>query len=284
MNQAVQILSSLHTNPYSHWVKPNCIRQYIPFRFALIKHSMASATQSHLIARDTFVKAVCDDWSVTGSTDQSWWDDRAEELLNYVREHKGTGKANGLYVVKDHTEVYNERVADIISHMNALHGLQLMQFHWEIRCGNDVTRMNAVSAKKTKAELKFKCKGFEMTFGTENNDTFYATVSDFGTLERPFRKSFHTMYFKVTAVQYAGLRRIMINVKPLSARDVDDADTFNRFVEYVEANGLVADRTKRSVFAGPLVSIFCSAGYFFGTIPIAPLLATDVTRAGGRSW
>lgn len=91
---------------------------------------MASAKRVHLLARDTFFTAVCDDWPVAPVTDQSWWGARAEELLNYVREHKGSSRENGQNVVEDHADVFNERVAAIISHMNAWHGLQLMQFHF----------------------------------------------------------------------------------------------------------------------------------------------------------
>ena len=204
---------------------------------------MASAKRVRLLARDTFFTAVCDDWPVEPVTDQSWWDARAEELLNYVREHKGSSRVNGQNVVEDRADVFNERVAAIISHMNAWHGLQLMQFHWEICCENDVTRKNAVRAENTKAELKFVCERsdderFDTTFGTEDNETFYALVGDFGLPEHRFEIVSHVMYFKVSPVQYAGLRQIMFDVKSLSADDVDDAGTFKRFAEFVKVNEL----------------------------------------------
>lgn len=117
-----------------------------------------------------------------------------------------------------------------------------------------------------------------MVFGTENNETFYAHVGDFGLPEHRFETVSHVMYFKVSPVQYAELRHIMFDVKPLSAddpNDVDDADTFQRFADYVKANKLTVDDSRdinRSDFADQLVSIFCSAGYFFETLPIASVL------------
>lgn len=103
-----------------------------------------------------------------------------------------------------------------------------------------------------------------MVFGTDNNETFYAIVND-----KRFDMSMHAIDFKVSPVQYAGLRQIMFSVKPLSADDVDDADTFKRFAEF-----------RRPDFADEVVSVFCSAGYFFETIPIASVLRASFVDKG----
>lgn len=116
-----------------------------------------------------------------------------------------------------------------------------------------------------------------MVFGTDNNETFYAIVND-----KRFDMSMHAIDFKVSPVQYAGLRQIMFSVKPLSADDVDDADTFKRFAEFVKGNALVMDSTiyRRPEFADEVVSVFCSAGYFFETIPIASVLRASFVDKG----
>lgn len=241
-------------------------------------------------ARGTFFTAVCDDWPVEPVTeDQSWWDARAEELLDYVREHKRTMLHSSRRLKGVPADVFNGRVAAIISHMNACHGLQLMQFHWLICCDNNITRKNEITADKSDIELVFDCAKtrigitFALLDAASGEKVFSAVVSDEGSFPPNRFDTKHKIDFKVTAVQYAGLRQIMDAVPTDddgSADNVDDADTFKRFIEFVKHNGLTLEgsEVKRPDFADQLVSRFCNAGYFFAIADASVLRASFVDK------
>jgi len=272
-------------------------------------------------ARDKFFSAVCNDWPswsslVTGvegdvdletvwpvepvTEDQSWWDARAGELLDYVREHKRTMLHSSEYLKAVPADVFNGRVAAIISHMNACHGLQLMQFHWLICCDNNITRKNGITAvnwddgiiiRKGKKEvlkdieLVFDCEetGIGISFallGHKRHPAVFSVVVHESGLDEA---EVHKIDFKVTADQYAQLRQIKDAVPTDddgSADNVDDADTFKRFIGFVKDNGLTLEgsEVKRPDFADQVVSRFCNAGYFFAIADASVLRASFVDK------